>query len=124
MFSFDGTGYASWIYTILVTLSIHNIWEFVNGSSVRPSSDSPLARQWQICNDLVLSWLLNLLNKEISRSVEYSDLASEVWSELEDRYGKVDGARVLELRKELVQISQVSWIFPLILIILTNFRMR
>lgn len=73
---FDGTGYVSWRRTILVTLSVRNKLEFVDGSSARPPPDSPLARQWQRCNDLVLSWFLNSLTKEISRSVEYSEYAS------------------------------------------------
>lgn len=87
---------------------MRNKLEFVDVSTVRPSFDSPLARQWQRCNDLVLSWLLNSLSKEVSKSVEYSGFASEVWNELEERYGKVDGVRVFELKKELAHISQGS----------------
>ncbi|XP_075084997.1 uncharacterized protein LOC142168238 [Nicotiana tabacum] len=44
--------------------------------------------QWQRCNDLVVSWLTNSLTKKISRSVEYSELAKDIWNELEERYGK------------------------------------
>ncbi|XP_015164914.1 uncharacterized protein [Solanum tuberosum] len=89
---FDGTCYASWRRTILVTLSVRNKLEFIDGTSLRPSSDSPLARQWQ--------------------SVEYSELANDVWSELQERYGKADGARIFELRKELAHISQGSLDIP------------
>ncbi|KAH0698601.1 hypothetical protein KY284_012816 [Solanum tuberosum] len=77
---FDGTCYASWRRTILVTLSVRNKLEFIDGTSLRPSSDSPLARQWQ--------------------------------SELEERYGKADGARIFELKKELAHISQGSLDIP------------
>ncbi|XP_019258315.1 PREDICTED: uncharacterized protein LOC109236575 [Nicotiana attenuata] len=45
---------------------------------------------------------------QISRSVEYSESAKEIWCELEERYGKADGARVFELKKELAHISQGS----------------
>jgi len=109
---FDGTCYASWRRTILVTLSVRNKLEFIDGTSLRPSSDSPLARQWQRCNDLVLSWLLHSLSKEIGRSVEYSELANDVWSEFQERYGKADGARIFELRKEIAHISQGSLDIP------------
>ncbi|XP_070035254.1 uncharacterized protein [Nicotiana tomentosiformis] len=61
---FDGTGYGSWRRTILVALS-----------RLR-------------CNDLVVSWLTNSLSKDIARSVEYSELAKDIWSELEERYGQ------------------------------------
>ncbi|XP_019256390.1 PREDICTED: uncharacterized protein LOC109234787 [Nicotiana attenuata] len=88
---FDGTGYGSCRRNILVALSIRNKLDFINGNSQKPSPSSPLARQWQRCNDLVISWLVNSLSKEISRSVEYSEFARQIWNELEERYGKADG---------------------------------
>ncbi|XP_075074626.1 uncharacterized protein LOC142162203 [Nicotiana tabacum] len=63
---------------------------------------------WQRCNDLVVSWLINSMSKEISHSVEYSEYAKDILRELEERYGKVDGARVFELKKELAYIYQGS----------------
>ncbi|XP_019237814.1 PREDICTED: uncharacterized protein LOC109217967 [Nicotiana attenuata] len=105
---FDGTCYGSWRRNILVALSIRNKLDFISDSSTKPPVGSPLARQWQRCNDLVVSWLINSLSKEISRSVEYSESAKEIWCELEERYGKADGARVFELKKELAHISQGS----------------
>nr|XP_009804044.1 PREDICTED: uncharacterized protein LOC104249333 [Nicotiana sylvestris]XP_016468657.1 PREDICTED: uncharacterized protein LOC107791162 [Nicotiana tabacum] len=91
---FDGTCYDSWRRNILVALSIRNKLDFISGSSTKLPLGSPLARQWQRCNNLVVSWLINSLSKEISRSVEYSESAKEIWCELEERYGKADGARI------------------------------
>ncbi|XP_018624406.2 uncharacterized protein [Nicotiana tomentosiformis] len=105
---FDGTGYGSWRRTILMALSVRNKLDFINGSSVKPLNISPLARQWQRCNDLVVSWLTNSLSKDITRSVEYSELAKDIWSELEERYGHADAAKVFELKKDLAHISQGS----------------
>ncbi|XP_019233040.1 PREDICTED: uncharacterized protein LOC109213667 [Nicotiana attenuata] len=97
---FDGTGYGSWRRNVLVALSIRNKLDFINGNSQKPSPVSPLARQWQRFNDLVISWLVNSLSKEISHSVEYSEFAREIQNELEERYGKADGVEVFELKKE------------------------
>ncbi|XP_059277559.1 uncharacterized protein LOC132031606 [Lycium ferocissimum] len=105
---FDGTGYGSWRRNILVALSVRNKLGFIQGISTRPPDSSPLARQWQRCNDLVVSWLINSLTKDIARSVEYSKLAQGIWSELEERYSTADGARIFELKKELPHISQGS----------------
>ncbi|XP_019224054.1 PREDICTED: uncharacterized protein LOC109205763 [Nicotiana attenuata] len=88
---FDGTCYDSWRRNILVALSIRNKLDFISDSSTKPPVGSPLARQWQ---------------RYIS--VEYSESAKEIWCELEERYGKADGARVFELKKELAHISQGS----------------
>ncbi|XP_019224164.1 PREDICTED: uncharacterized protein LOC109205863 [Nicotiana attenuata] len=105
---FDGTCYGTWRHTVLVALSIRNKTDFITSAVGRPPDGLPLARQWQRCNDLVISWLINSLSKDIARSVEYSEFAKDIWNELEEQYGKADGARVFELKKELAHISQGS----------------
>ncbi|XP_070021904.1 uncharacterized protein [Nicotiana sylvestris] len=101
----DDTGYGSWRGTILVALFVRNKLDFINGSSVKPPDSSPLARQWQRCNDLVIYWLTNSLSKDSARSVEYPELAKDIWSELEKKYGQVNAVMVFELPKELAHIS-------------------
>ncbi|XP_016494116.1 uncharacterized protein LOC107813370 [Nicotiana tabacum] len=93
---FDVFGYSSWCGTILVALSVRNKLDFINGLSVKPPAESHLARQWQRCNNLVISWLTNSPTKEISRNVEYYELPKD------------DKARLFELKKELAHISQGS----------------
>ncbi|XP_070039813.1 uncharacterized protein [Nicotiana tomentosiformis] len=63
---FDGTCYGSRRRTVLVALSIRNKIDFITGTSGRLPTRSPLATQWQRCNDLVISWLINSLSKEIA----------------------------------------------------------
>lgn len=46
------------------------------------------------------------MSKEIARRVEYSEYVRDIWAEFEERYGKADGARIFELKKELAYISQ------------------
>lgn len=55
-----------------------------------------LARQWQCCNDLVVSWLTNFLSKDIAHSIEYSSYARDIWVELEECYRKADRVRIFE----------------------------
>ncbi|XP_060182902.1 uncharacterized protein LOC132612837 [Lycium barbarum] len=55
---------------------------------------------------MVLSWLLNSLSKEIAESVLYSKSAKELWSDLEDRYGQANGAKLFQLQKELSAVVQ------------------
>ncbi|XP_033510008.1 uncharacterized protein [Nicotiana tomentosiformis] len=92
---------------MLVGLSIRNKLDFIHGTIKKPHEGSPLMRQWQRCNDLVVAWLANSVTKQqIHRTVMYSEYAKDIWRELETRYGKVDGARVFELKRELAHISQ------------------
>ncbi|XP_019240051.1 PREDICTED: uncharacterized protein LOC109220046 [Nicotiana attenuata] len=43
------------------------------GECKRPDPQSPKFRQWERCDDMVTSWILNSLSKEIADSVEYAN---------------------------------------------------
>lgn len=94
--SFDGSCYGSWRRSILVALSVRNKLNFIHGTSERPPEGFSLLRQWQRCNDLVIAWLANTVTKD---TVVYSEYATDIWKELEARYGQADGERVFELKK-------------------------
>ncbi|XP_070020540.1 uncharacterized protein [Nicotiana sylvestris] len=118
---FDATCYGSWRRNILVALSIRNKLDFISGSSTKPPPGSPLTRQWQRCNDLVVSWLINSLSKEISRSVEYSESSKEIWCELEEKYGKADGART---RSNILMIKPLPSVGNVYNILLSDEKQR
>lgn len=103
---FDGTGFGPWRRAMVIALSAKNKLGFVDGSCAKPNSDSGELQHWIRCNNMVISWLLNSLAKEISESVLYSNTASEIWKELEERYGQSNGAQLYEIEKELSQVSQ------------------
>ncbi|XP_047270416.1 uncharacterized protein LOC124899554 [Capsicum annuum] len=68
--------------------------------------DSPFLNHWRRCNDMVIAWLFNTLNRDILESVIYSQTAKHLWDELEERYGQADGARLFHLQRDLNNISQ------------------
>ncbi|KAH0694219.1 hypothetical protein KY285_021316 [Solanum tuberosum] len=92
--TFDGSSYGNWRRGVLISFSTKNKLGFINGSCPIPSLDSPLLIQWQRCNDMVITWLLNSLSRDISESVIYSQTAVELWDELEARYGQADGTKL------------------------------
>ncbi|XP_076918652.1 uncharacterized protein LOC143579153 [Bidens hawaiensis] len=104
--SFDGSGFGAWKRAIAISLSAKNKLGFIYGTISRPA-DSSLAL-WQQCNDMVISWILNTLSREISESVLYTETAQQLWTELNDRYGQTNGAKLYQLQKNLCQISQAS----------------
>ena len=103
---FDGVGYRSWRRGILRALSMKNKSVFIDGSCVKPAENSPQARQWQRCDDMVTSWILNSLTKEIADSVEYVNNSCELWKELEDRYDQTNGAKLYQIQKEIDDLTQ------------------
>ncbi|XP_033515392.1 uncharacterized protein LOC142174655 [Nicotiana tabacum] len=80
--NFDGTSYANWRRGVLISLSAKNKLGFINGTCTMPT-DPPMQDQWRRCNDMVISWLLNSLSKDIADSVIYSQMTKELWNELE-----------------------------------------
>uniref|UniRef100_A0A0V0GR20 Putative ovule protein n=1 Tax=Solanum chacoense TaxID=4108 RepID=A0A0V0GR20_SOLCH len=94
--AFDGKGIAGWKRGMLIGLSAKNKAGFINSSSPQPAADSDIHKAWLRANNMVISWLLNSLPREISESVIYSSTAKELWSDLEARFGQSSGAKLFQ----------------------------
>jgi len=103
---FDGSGYRSWRRGVLRALSVKNKTGFINGKVDKPSPNSALLTQWERCDDMVTSWILNSLSKDIGDSLQYVNNARELWVELEDRYDQPNGAKLYQLQREINDLSQ------------------
>lgn len=75
---FDGTGYADWRKSMLISLSAKNKVGLINGRLLKPRDDSPYFELWARCNDMVMAWLINLLTKGIRSSVLLSNYARDL----------------------------------------------
>ncbi|KAH0715709.1 hypothetical protein KY284_008614 [Solanum tuberosum] len=105
---FAGIGFRSWRRSVLRSLSVKNKLGFINGDCPRPQSNDSSYRQWERCDDIVTSWILNSLSKEIADSVEYVQDSAELWRELEDRYEQTNGAKLYQIQREINDLSQGS----------------
>ncbi|XP_075111822.1 uncharacterized protein LOC142181981 [Nicotiana tabacum] len=76
---FDGLGYRSWRRGVLRSLCLKNKLGFITRECVKPNSNSSSFRQWERCDDMVTSWILNSLAKEIADSVKYVNTSFELW---------------------------------------------
>ncbi|XP_019239751.1 PREDICTED: uncharacterized protein LOC109219732 [Nicotiana attenuata] len=103
---FDGRGYPGWRRSILLSLSAKRKLGFINGVCKSPGLNSPELEQWNCVNDMVISWILNALSKDMADSVIYSKTAKELWDSLEQRFGKSNGAKLYHLQKELSGLVQ------------------
>jgi hypothetical protein len=106
---FIGENYIAWSRSISIALTVKNKIAFVDGSLVQPiTTDHSLHVAWLRSNNLVLSWLMNSIAKDIRSSLLYFTTAFDIWEELRIRYLKSDGPRVFYLEKSLNSISQNS----------------
>ncbi|KAK9074720.1 hypothetical protein SSX86_003038 [Deinandra increscens subsp. villosa] len=98
--------YRLWSNAMKLALKVKNKYGFIDGTCVKPTDDDVLARQWDRCNSIVLTWLLNSVSEELYLGHVYSNLASSVWNELKDTYDKVDGSVVFDLYQNINCFSQ------------------
>ncbi|XP_049390256.1 uncharacterized protein LOC125854717 [Solanum stenotomum] len=105
-FIFDGRGFQGWRRTILIALSAKNKLGFIDGTCKIPDRSSSDYHLWSRCNDMITSWLLNSLSKDIADSVIYSQTAKDLYTDLEQRFGQSNGAKLFHLQKELSDLVQ------------------
>ncbi|XP_049348626.1 uncharacterized protein LOC125831021 [Solanum verrucosum] len=104
--AFDGTSYRSWRRAVLRALSVKSKTGFINGKIVKPNSADPIFMQWERCDDMVTSWILNSLSPDLRDSLQYVNNAKELWEELEDRYDQTNGCKLYQLQKEINDLVQ------------------
>lgn len=71
-----------------MALLAKNKYGFVDGTIKRPELSDPKVSQWERCNKMVYSWILNSVCSDIANSVMYAETAREVWIELGDRFSQ------------------------------------
>lgn len=69
---FDGRGYLGWRRSILISLSAKKKLGFINGACKSPDLKPDEYEKWSCVNDMITSWILNALSKDIADSVIYS----------------------------------------------------
>jgi len=79
---------------------------FIDGSFERPSLDSPVYDQWNRCDNMVVSWLLNSINPSLLGVFIYANSAKELWCELPERFGQSNGPLLYKVHKEASELCQ------------------
>ncbi|XP_071741034.1 uncharacterized protein [Rutidosis leptorrhynchoides] len=82
------------VWSRAMTLALHtkNMYGFVDGSCKKSKTDIVLMLQWDRCNSVVLSWILNSISDELYCGQVFAQSAQTVWEELKETYDKIDGS--------------------------------
>lgn len=86
-FTFDGRGFQGWRRTILIALLAKNEVSFIDGTCKIIDLNSLEYQPWSRCNDMVTSWLLTSLSKDIADSMIFSKTARDLYIDQEQRFG-------------------------------------
>ncbi|XP_042972774.1 uncharacterized protein LOC122304578 [Carya illinoinensis] len=102
----SGPNYLSWKRSFTLTISIKNKLEFLDGKIPTPAHDDPLYIPWMRCNNIILSWILNSITKEIASNIFYISSAKTVWDKLNTRFSQPDSVRIYQLQQQLGTLVQ------------------
>ncbi|CAO2832540.1 unnamed protein product [Amaranthus hypochondriacus] len=105
---FDGTGYGDWKRSVIIGLTAKNKMDFVNNTLPKPTHDDTLQRAWERCNNMVIGWLIASLDRTLAKSIMYYSTASEIWKDLEDRFGQSSYSQLYALQEELAALAQIN----------------
>ncbi|GJT77615.1 putative transcription factor interactor and regulator CCHC(Zn) family protein [Tanacetum coccineum] len=106
-FKLIGTdNYNMWSCTMKFALRNKSKLGFIDGTCKRKSDDHVLANQWDLCNSVVITWILNSVSAELYASQIYSKTAFDMWTNLKDTYRKVDGYVIFNLYKSINPLNQ------------------
>lgn len=54
----------------------------------------------------MLSWILNIVNQELSVGIVFASSAALVWQDLKERFDKVNGSRIFFLHRSIATLNQ------------------
>ncbi|XP_071686434.1 uncharacterized protein [Rutidosis leptorrhynchoides] len=102
--------YRSWRRSIEIALSTKRKIGFITGTIARSITDNASAEQWDTCNNMVISWLMNSVSDSIAKSIMFIGTTVEIWKQLEKRFALSNGSRKYKLHKETYAMVQQDMI--------------
>lgn len=101
-----GSNYHSWNCCFTLAVFIKNKLGFLDDSISTPDFTNPIYIPWMRCNNLLLSWILDFISKEIASNVLYINLAKEAWDKLKAQFAQPDNVKIYHLQHQLGLIVQ------------------
>ncbi|XP_073017747.1 uncharacterized protein [Primulina eburnea] len=103
-----GNNYNTWSRAMSMALTAKDKLLFVDGTQLRPPSGDLLYAVWICCNNMVISWILNSVSREIVDSLLYISTAYEIWNDLRDRFHQSNAPRFFQIKNLLTGLHQGS----------------
>ncbi|GAU40777.1 hypothetical protein TSUD_26570 [Trifolium subterraneum] len=102
----SGSNYHAWSRAMIMALRSKNKLHFINGTLPRPADEDHDSLAWDRCNTMIMSWISNDVDTEISQSVLWMDTASEIWQDLKERFYQGDVFRISDIQEEIYTLKQ------------------
>ena len=93
---------------MLTSLSAKDKLGLLDGRVPQPPPNPPYYSYWERCNDMVKAWITNYVSREIATSVMCLKTAREVWKDINERFGKSNGSKYLQIQRKISTTTQGS----------------
>ncbi|KAH0635534.1 hypothetical protein KY289_035449 [Solanum tuberosum] len=98
--------YGIWSRSMRIALLGKRKYGFVTGACTRALYKDELHEQWETCNAIVLSWIMNTVSEDLLSGIVYATNAFSVWADLKERFDKVNRMRIYQLHREITTLAQ------------------
>lgn len=99
------SNYRAWKRWMEINLTMERKLGFVHGTLQKPD-DHAQGEQWEICNSVVISWIMNSVSDSVSSSILYMHFAHEIWKHLETRFSLSNGSRKYKVNKDIYELKK------------------
>ncbi|GJW42522.1 hypothetical protein Tco_0071321 [Tanacetum coccineum] len=80
--------------------------EFVDGTIKKPEKTSKDYMPWMRVDAMIKGWLTTAMEINIQNNVKYAGMASEIWSDVNEHFGKESAHRAYELEQKIASTRQ------------------
>ncbi|XP_070667819.1 uncharacterized protein [Malus domestica] len=113
--------YLPWSRAISLALGGRSKLGYVNGAIEAPVVTFSTYESWLCKDQLIMSWLLNSMERRIAKIFSYSESSMHLWKQVKEMYGNQNNAAcVFQLKKNLASLQKGSKAFVQHLGSLTN----
>ncbi|KAM2668187.1 hypothetical protein EV2_019802 [Malus domestica] len=99
--------YLPWSRAVSLALGGRSKLGFINGSIEVPDASSSTYETWLCKDQLVMSWLLNSMERKLAEIFSYSESSFKLWETVKEMYGSQNNAaRVFQLKKDISNLQQ------------------
>nr|GFC20240.1 hypothetical protein [Tanacetum cinerariifolium] len=82
--------------------------EIIDGTIKKPEKGSKDYMPWMRVDAMIKGWLTTAMEKNIRNSVKYAGTVSEIWSDLNEQFGKESAPRAYELKQKIIYTRQAG----------------
>ena len=98
--------YLPWLRAITIALGRSKLG-FINGSISYLDVDVPEYEIWLSKDQLVMSWILNSMEHNLTEIFSYSESAIDLWNAIHDMYGNQNNiAQIFQIHHEIANLHQ------------------